>query len=239
VEVVISGKEVLAALEQHTFDLLLMDVQMPEMDGLETTSLIREQEHGTPRHLPIIAMTAHAMKGDRERCLAAGMDGYVSKPIRSAELFQAIADLCSPSPLGGEGWGEGAAATGNPSPLSPFTLGEWGNRQVWNKEQALARVDNDLNFLREIVRLFLEDCPVRMAEMREAITWGDVARLQRAVHTLKGALSNLEAPAAYKAAVHLESISKDSNKANIQAAYTKLEEAIHHLQPALAIILSS
>ena len=78
---------------QAGFDLVLMDVQMPEMDGFEATGRIREKEKGTGRHIPIIAMTAHAMKGDRERCLEAGMDGYVSKPIQATELAQAIAQL--------------------------------------------------------------------------------------------------------------------------------------------------
>jgi CheY-like chemotaxis protein len=86
-----SGREVLAALEKQTFDLILMDVQMPEMDGFEATAAIREKEKATGTHVPIVAMTAHAMAGDRERCLAAGMDNYVSKPIRSQELFAAIA----------------------------------------------------------------------------------------------------------------------------------------------------
>ena len=85
-----TGKEVLEKLDQCSFDLVLMDVQMPEMDGLTATAAIRHQEQKTGNHIPIIAMTAHAMKGDRERCLAAGMDGYLSKPINSRELFQTI-----------------------------------------------------------------------------------------------------------------------------------------------------
>jgi CheY-like chemotaxis protein len=85
-----SGKEALNAWQKQSFDLVLMDVQMPEMDGFEATSMIREQEKPGAKHIPIIAMTAHAMVGDRERCLAAGMDDYVSKPIEAASLFAAI-----------------------------------------------------------------------------------------------------------------------------------------------------
>jgi two-component system sensor histidine kinase/response regulator len=84
------GREALAALESHSFDLVLMDVQMPEMDGYEATARIRTRERQTGRHIPIVAMTAHAMKGDRESCLAAGMDAYVAKPIRTQQVFEAI-----------------------------------------------------------------------------------------------------------------------------------------------------
>jgi signal transduction histidine kinase/ligand-binding sensor domain-containing protein/CheY-like chemotaxis protein len=90
-----NGKEALTRLEQSNFDLILMDVQMPEMDGYRTTAAIRSREQDTLRHIPIIAMTAHAMKGDRERCLDSGMDGYVAKPINSANLFQTIQTVLS------------------------------------------------------------------------------------------------------------------------------------------------
>jgi two-component system sensor histidine kinase/response regulator len=92
------GREALAALESQSFDMVLMDVQMPGMDGFEATAVIRQQEHLSGKHLPIIAMTAHALKGDQERCLAAGMDGYVSKPIRSKELYRIIESVLDPEP---------------------------------------------------------------------------------------------------------------------------------------------
>jgi CheY-like chemotaxis protein len=85
-----NGREAINALEHEAFDLVLMDVQMPEMDGLEAAALIRQNEKGTGRHIPIIAMTAHAMTGDQERCLAAGMDAYIAKPIRSRELVKLV-----------------------------------------------------------------------------------------------------------------------------------------------------
>jgi len=92
---VANGSEVLHALESDTFDLILMDVQMPGMDGLQTTAAIREQEKTTGGHIPILAMTAHAMNRDREKCLAAGMDAYLSKPVRAPALYEAIEDLLS------------------------------------------------------------------------------------------------------------------------------------------------
>ena len=92
-----NGRSVLAILEAEPIDLVLMDVQMPEMDGFETTAALRRQERATGAHLPIVAMTAHAMKGDEERCLAAGMDSYIPKPIEPARLYEAI-DALRPAP---------------------------------------------------------------------------------------------------------------------------------------------
>jgi CheY-like chemotaxis protein len=88
-----NGRQALAALEKEEFELVLMDVQMPEMDGFEATTAIREREQSSGRHIPIIAMTAHALKGDKERCLSAGMDAYTSKPIRPSELFATIEEI--------------------------------------------------------------------------------------------------------------------------------------------------
>jgi two-component system, sensor histidine kinase and response regulator len=90
VTVTANGREALAALDRENFDVVLMDVQMPEMDGFEATAAVRGRERNTGRHLPIIAMTAHAMRGDQERCLASGMDGYISKPIRAQELISLL-----------------------------------------------------------------------------------------------------------------------------------------------------
>jgi CheY-like chemotaxis protein len=91
-----TGEAVLEASRSGSFDLILMDVQMPEMDGLEATGRIRESEKATGKHTPIVAMTAHAMVGDRERCLAAGMDGYISKPLSVKELFETIEGVLRP-----------------------------------------------------------------------------------------------------------------------------------------------
>src|SRR5215472_15053897 len=102
VQVANNGKEVLRRFQAEEFDLILMDVQMPEMDGLEATSAIRAAESGTGKHVPIVAMTAHAMKGDREKCLGAGMDGYISKPIHAKELFETIANLAPPTARAGQ-----------------------------------------------------------------------------------------------------------------------------------------
>ena len=95
-----NGREAIETLADQDFDAVLMDVQMPEMDGLQTTAVIRASEEGTDRHLPILAVTAHAMRGDREHCSARGMDGYLAKPIQSAQLLQALEDVLSAAPAG-------------------------------------------------------------------------------------------------------------------------------------------
>jgi len=94
VELVSCGEQAVAAVDSKTFDMVLMDVQMPDMDGLEATRKIRELEKDTHVHVPIVALTAHAMSGDRERCLAAGMDGYLSKPLHANELLDAVKSFC-------------------------------------------------------------------------------------------------------------------------------------------------
>jgi PAS domain S-box-containing protein len=208
-----TGKEALAALERRPFDLILMDVQMPEMDGLKATAAIRAGEAGTGRHVPILAMTAHAMKGDRERCLAAGMDGYLAKPIQPRELFQALAGLL-PAPVAAE-------------PEADTTL---------NEAEILYRVGDDRGLLREIVALFCESYPQQLAELREAIRRGDAPTVQRVAHALKGALSNFGAPAAVAAARQLEALGRAGDLAPAAQATAALEEAITRLKPALAAL---
>src|SRR5207245_8385328 len=109
------GRTAVAILDTEHFDLVLMDVQMPEMDGFEATAAIRQKEKQTGQHIPIVAMTAHALKGDQERCLAAGMDGYISKPIRTDELFGTLEKVLGESAAGKLG----EASKSNREPVSP------------------------------------------------------------------------------------------------------------------------
>src|SRR6185437_2079383 len=140
-----NGREALRVASEQQIDLVLMDVQMPEMSGIEATGWIREREQSTSRHLPIIAMTAHAMKGDREQCLAAGMDGYVSKPIRAEELHQAIAALIGDIP---------ASQTPPPEDVVESPPVERASGSL-DKEDVLSRFNGDAGLLREIVDVFL------------------------------------------------------------------------------------
>ena len=180
-----NGKEALAALETRAFDLVLMDVQMPVMDGLEATMAIRRREHSTGGHIPIIAMTAHAMKGDRERCLASGMDEYVAKPIRVGELYTAMSRVLPVN-----------------SPL-PAEIAEAPPSEVdWS--QALQSVDGDRELLSVVVDAFLEETPRMREQIRVALETKNATDLQRAAHTLKGSLRVFGAPTASELSAQLE-----------------------------------
>ena len=151
-----------------------MDVQMPEMDGFEATAAIRRNEAITGTHIPIIAMTAHAMKGDRERCLGAGMDGYISKPVQAEELLKI----------------DGGARRSAPGPIDGL---DEPAHAVMDRSLALARVDGDEALLADLAKLFCEESPKMLAAVHEAVAAKDAERLQRAAHSLKGAVATLAA----------------------------------------------
>ena len=216
VVVATNGKEALAALRQAPFDLVLMDVQMPEMGGFEATGIIRAQEMGTGRRLPIIAMTAHAMKGDLQRCLEAGMDGYLAKPVQATELQQAIEALFSDSPDAGS-MGADIAPAG----------------AVLDQAELLARVDGDRAFLQELAECFLKESPRLLAAIRDAIIGGDAQELGRAAHTLKGSVSNFCAPAAFDAAHNLEMLGGNGDLTGADEAFALLEQTVQRLQSSL------
>ncbi len=221
VTVAVNGREALEMLQRQPFDLVLMDGQMPEMDGFEATAAIRQREQGTGNHLPIIAMTAFAMKGDRERCLAAGMDDYVSKPFKIAELTEAITRLTTPRPPGEP-----------PAPpeveLTPSQLEE-----VFNPKDALAQVDGNETLLRDLVGLFLTECPRWMTEMDEAIRQRDAGQIKRAGHNLKGSLGMIGARTAYDAALELEAMGRAHDLTGVEGTYSALQQGINRLLPVL------
>jgi two-component system, sensor histidine kinase and response regulator len=216
VMIVGDGKQALAALEREPFDLMFMDVQMPEMGGFETTAQIRAGEQTTGRRLPIIAMTAYAMKGDRERCLASGMDGYVSKPILADELFRTVDEIL------GE-WGQGE---------TPSTNGRAAT--VFDHAASLKRTGGDEKLLGELAILFAEDCPRRMQEIRKAVVMQDAGVLERAAHTFRGSVGNFCAPAAAAAVGVLETMGREGVLEGASAACEALETELEQLMPALA-----
>ncbi|HSB69907.1 MAG TPA: GAF domain-containing protein [Candidatus Methylomirabilis sp.] len=229
------GQEVLRRLAEEgpgAFDLVLMDVQMPAVNGFEATAAIRALERGTGTHLPILALTAHSLKGDRERCLAAGMDGYLAKPIQAQELFEAVEGVAGPAAGRGPARTAGGAADGNgtaapPPPPAPPLL---------DREALLARVGGDVALLQETAALFREELPRLLARVRAAVAGRDAPALERAAHTLKGSVGLLGATAAMEAARTLEGLGRTGDLPPAGAACAILEEQVARLAPALAAL---
>ncbi|MGB7133686.1 MAG: response regulator [Acidobacteriaceae bacterium] len=216
VTIVSNGKEALAALERNHYDLVLMDVQMPEMDGFEATTALRERERATGKHQPVVAMTALAMSGDRERCITAGMDGYLSKPIRPQELDQVL-DTCLAQTNGR------AAPIGHPHAA---------DRSV-DVVQLLERIDGDRSLLGELVDLFREDYPGSLRAVQEAIDTQDSDRLRSTSHALKGALANLSAIQASTLAAELEAAGNSPDLTQAQATLDRLAHELVNVKQAL------
>ena len=211
VVVVNNGRAAVEQVAAQPFDVVLMDVQMPEMDGLEATAAIRRAEVQTGEHVPIVAMTAHAMKGDRDRFLAAGMDGYVAKPVRPHELYAAV-----------EGGGPNAEA----GLLAPADVSfEW--------DAALERVGGDEAMLRDLAEMFFAECPKLMQQIREHIADADGPELRRAAHTLKGSAHVFGAEEVAEAAHRLEEIGREEAFADAEEALALLEDEVARLLPAL------
>jgi CheY-like chemotaxis protein/HPt (histidine-containing phosphotransfer) domain-containing protein len=202
VQVVGDGRAALTALEKDSFDLMLLDVHMPEVDGFEVMAAQRQREHGTDRHLPVIALTARSAAGERERCLRAGMDDYLTKPVRAADLLAAIKRVL--------GKDEGNRANLD-SPLIPHPT----SLPLLDARALLAACDGDADLLRKMCRNFRAFVPDRIAEVSEALRDGDATRLRSAAHKLGGIVSSFSATAAEAVAL-LECL----------AAQGKIEEAI-------------
>jgi two-component system sensor histidine kinase/response regulator len=210
-----NGREALGALEREAFDVALMDVQMPELDGFEATAEIRARERTSGRRLPIVAMTAHAMKGDRERCLAAGMDGYVSKPLDRRTLYETIERL-------------GAARV---------TAGPAG--AVLDTDALLRRAGGDRRLMREMAELFLADAPRMLEAVRGALATGDAPALSHAAHALKGSVSNFATAEAAEAALKLERLARSGALDQARAAHAQVEEEIARVCQALRDLVAA
>ncbi len=219
VTVASDGRQAVSLAEQTEFDVVLMDIQMPVLDGLEATRLIRTRERTSDTHVPIVAMTAHAMKGDRERCLAAGMDYYVSKPIRAARLFETLRAAAIPG-------GEGGGGTGIEHPgLNAGPVVDWS--------EALHSVNGDRQLLRDIVEAFLDESPRLLTVIRSAIEQLDSKTLQRAAHTLKGSTRYFGASQVSEMALRLESMGARSQLADARDALIGVEREMARLTPVL------
>jgi CheY-like chemotaxis protein len=234
IHVAANGLEALEALERKTFDLVLMDCQMPKMDGFEATKAIRQIEgqvragqlqpsplssygrkHFRTNGIPIVALTANAMKGDREICLESGMDDYLSKPIQSQRVIEMM-DHFLPSSKAG--------VTVDAPAADP---------EVCDVTALLARFEDDTALIQELAALFLDDAPSLVEKIRAAVQSCDSSSLEKAAHALKGSVSNFCAQQAQEAAVRLEEIGRAGEAASAESALRCLEKSLNELQPLI------
>ncbi|MGD9022846.1 MAG: response regulator, partial [Deltaproteobacteria bacterium] len=180
-----TGHEALSTLERERFDVVLMDVQMPEMDGFEATGLIREKEKVDGEHVPIIAMTAHAMQGDREKCLAAGMDDYISKPIRPEDLLSVIDKTLN------------ALTKNKDSGRGDSKEVEVPAEDVFDVSEAMKAVSGDKGLFEEIAALFAQSAADNMGKIRQGIAARNAIAVEEAAHSLKGSVANFGAKRAF------------------------------------------
>jgi CheY-like chemotaxis protein/HPt (histidine-containing phosphotransfer) domain-containing protein len=214
--VVGNGRLAVEAAAADTFDVILMDLQMPEMGGLEATTAIRAAERDSGKRTPIIALTAHVMSGDREECLAAGMDGFVAKPLRPAELFAAI-DQFAPA--------SGLPALGPAAQVDGATL--------------LASLGGTTSMLADVVTVFLADLPATLEQLRQAARDKNISGLAAAAHAIKGSVGLFTEGEAFLAARKVEQLARDGDVAAASAACADLEQALGGLTGELRQLIAS
>ena len=195
-----------------------MDIQMPELNGFEATTLIREREQLTGGHLPIIAMTANAMKGDRERCLAAGMDGYVAKPVRSVELFRAVESTVHPG-----------AETHAPTTT---VTGSADEDAVFDPVHFRSAIGDD-NLMHQLLAIFPEDADSMLQNGALALTSNDASGLHAAMHSLKGMVGTYSAPRALRSVRQLCHLARTGSLEEVRAAFPVMAREIKILEEAL------
>ncbi len=223
------GRAALTALEQHDFDVMLLDIHMPELDGFQVVAVQRQREQRTGRHLPVIALTTRSADGERERCLQAGMDDYLAKPVRAAELFAAI-DRVVRKDEGGRMKDENQNRSASDSSfiLHPSSYGEG----LLDHAALLAGCGGDAELLRKMCRHFRTFVPGRLAEVSEALQERNPLRLREAVHKLGGMVASFSATAAEAVAV----LGRLGNEGKIEEAiqnHSRLTEIVERFLSAL------
>ncbi|MCL4692596.1 MAG: response regulator [Candidatus Hydrogenedentes bacterium] len=220
-DAVANGMEAVSAVKRLPYDLILMDGQMPEMDGIEATRIIRQGESGAKRRIPIVALTAHAMQGDRDRYIAAGMDDYLAKPLQPRELAEMI---------------ERYVGDGTTVPEIPKERPGKGSRKpVFNRRALLARLDNDTELFDELVQVFLADCDAQFGRMRSALSQRDATSLSRLAHTLKGSALNVEAGDIADSARTLEASAAKQDWELVDAALKDVELALQKFKSVIVV----
>jgi len=218
-----SGQEALDLFEQRQFDLILMDVQMPGLDGLQATARIREKERASGGHVPIVAMTAQAAEADRLRCLASGMDAYVTKPVHVPALLKMIESVGA----GGRSMSTELAGEGTPVEAQLRQLDE---------SLALSRVGGDVELLKEVIELFLSDYPSTVEKIKAAVAGSDATALEHQAHSLKGSVSTFGADRAFEAAFALEKQGRSGDLRGAPEGLLELEQALQALRPELELL---
>jgi len=223
-----SGHEALELLERNLsepdkYDLILMDVQMPGLDGLQATARIREKERGSPHRVPIVAMTALVAESDRLRCLESGMDAYVNKPVHVPELMKIIASVVP----GGNSMN---------ADLTPRGYSVQAQLQQLDESLALSRVGGDVELLKEVAELFLDDYPSTFEKIKAAVAARNATALEHHAHSLKGSVSTFGASRAFEAALALESQARSGDLTDAQDGLLQLEQALEALRPELVLL---
>ena len=213
-----NGAEAVASWKTCDVDLILMDVQMPEMDGFEATRQIRQQEQLTGQHVPIVAMTAHAMTGDRELCLQSGMDDYLSKPIDRQALLGMLAR-------------RGASRVADPT--KPKRTLEMVTGMVVDKTEVLSRLEGDEQLLGELIDTFLVEAGPLLQQVADAVTSQNAVALERAAHTLKGTVSIFSSRPTTATAQALETMGRDRDLRNAGQALAQLKAQMKALEQVL------
>jgi CheY-like chemotaxis protein len=230
VKTVGNGRLAVEAVELDQFDLVLMDVQMPEMDGLEATAEIRRIEEISGNHLPIIALTANAMKGDREKCMDAGADGYLPKPLNIADLSALIESVTAAN------FTRGDAIIGRADSHGDATS---KGEPSFDINELYERVEGDKELMLELLRLFREQTPQMMAEIRRCAQSSDSAGLRQAAHSFKGACANLGARPAMKSAFALEVMGRENRLESVDAQLADLAREAKYLERELDVLIEA
>ena len=224
-----NGKIALSVLEDNRYDLILMDVQMPVMDGLETTTIIRQREKSTLTHMPIIAMTAGAMKGNEEQCYEAGVDAFISKPIDKGELFKAMRALFNT-------FGKGGIST-HASKKTNSDDSDSSASKGFNKEYFLKRVEGNRQRATKLVDILVKDSPEFLGRIQEAISTKNGVELSNAAHALKGMIKIFTDTGAANTVVKLETMGESGDFSDAKGLHKHLEMQIQQLVGNLRNIL--
>lgn len=224
VEIARDGREALEAWREGDFDVIVMDIQMPAMDGLQVTAAIRAREAQSSSRIPIIALTSSPPSEDPSWFLLAGMDAYLAKPVDPARLIEAVERLGRAASAEHEAHHRGEDAERPAREAAP----------VYDRATALARLNGHLGLFGDLVRFYHEDGPRLLAQIYSALNEGDAMRARRAAHSLAGLSATFDARQAVDSALKVESLAKDGDIPGAESAFKRLEQEILRLNQALA-----